>query len=112
MTDLEKLKQTSFHDIGVDDLIIDFQHRRLALLLGFFNEDTRKFDAFKIDFQGIDNLSMNSLELSSKDFDALEIHSLTVTHTSGLLTVNFLMLTGHSRPSLALSFTFEEVRMS
>ena len=112
MTDLETLKQTSLHDIGIDSLAIDFQSRQLTLKLGIYNEDDRTYDALTLSFQGINNLNLGLLELAANGFDALEIATHTVTHTSEFLAVNFLVLTGPGGLSVSWSFSFEDVRIS
>lgn len=112
MTDLENLKQTSFHDMGINSLLVDFEHRLLTITLGVYNEDTRGYDDLKLEFLGISNLNLGPLELDGMGFDDLEVYSHTVTQAVDNHAIHFVLLTGFSRPSAEWSFTFEQVKLS
>lgn len=112
MTDLENLKQTSLHDMGVNSLAIDFQHRILTLRLSTYNEDTRGYDTLKLEFLGVSNLNLGPLELDGKGFDDLDVYTHTVTPAGDRHAIHFVLLTGFSRPGAEWSFTFEQVRLS
>ncbi|MDO7847225.1 hypothetical protein Q5H92_12710 [Hymenobacter sp. M29] len=112
MTDLENLTQTSLHDMGINDLTIDFQYRRLTLQLSIYNEDTRGYDTLKLEFQGIGELNLGPLQLTAQTFEHLDVYSHTVTQRGNAHTIHFALLTGHGQPGTEWSFTFEQVKLS
>ena len=111
MTDLENLIQTSLHDMGVNDLTIDFQRRALTLKLSIYNEDTRSYDTLKLEFQGISDLNLSSLHLTTKTFRQLDVYAHTVTQQGDTNAIHFTLLTGHGQPSAEWSFTFEQIKL-
>ena len=112
MTDLENLKQASFHDMGVNSLAIDFELRLFTLVLDVYNEDTSDYDNLKLEFLGINNLNLGPLELATKGFDDLDVYTHTVTQAGEAHAIHFVLLTGTGRRGVEWSFTFEQVRLS
>ncbi|UOQ99692.1 hypothetical protein MUN81_09395 [Hymenobacter sp. 5317J-9] len=112
MTDLENLKQTSLHDMGVDALNIDFKHSTLTLQLGVYNEDTRSYDSLKLEFQGISDLNLGALDLSAGALTDLDVDSHTIIPQEAGHAIRFGLLTGHGQPGAEWSFTFEQVKIS
>ncbi|MBO2009065.1 hypothetical protein [Hymenobacter negativus] len=111
MTDVENLKQTSLHDMSVNSLNIDFEHRELTILLAVYNEVSQSYDELKLEFQGIDNLNLNPMSLTADGFNALEIYTHTVTQTIEELAIEFQLLTGRDQSGAIWSFSFERVRL-
>ena len=112
MNDLENLTQTSLHDMGVNAFTVDFQQRTLTLQLDVYNEDTRRYDTLKIDFQGISDFNLGPLQLTAKNFEHLDVYSHTVTKQGDVHAIHFGLLTGHGQPGTEWSFTFEQVTLS
>jgi hypothetical protein len=104
---IDFLKQ-SFHDTPVESLKIDFENESVIILIAVYNESTQEYDLQKLIFEGVERLKMGSLELDFDQDTGVEIYRSEFIQEPGVNKIWFQFLLGFGKPSMDLSFEFDE----
>jgi len=109
---IDELRNIELHDSGIDSFKVDFDLKKIYVIVALYNETTDDEDKLEIIFEGVEHFLIPEIDMMS--FDFVEIFSIAVnvvdnqkpTITFDLLLVS---LSGTASPSLTFSFSFSTI---